>query len=59
MTVAVEFKLRATGLLMLDELKHFCPFLLIESVPRMNKEKPPVLLIIILKDHYAIIAMIA
>ena len=50
--------MRATGPLMLDDLKHFRPVILIESVPRINKEKPPVFLGIIPKYHYAIIAMI-
>ena len=40
--VTVEGKLRAAGTLILDSPKHFCPVLLIEGVPHINEEEPPI-----------------
>ena len=44
MTVAVRGKLSTTGPLMSESPNHLCLVLLIECVPRINEEEPPVLL---------------
>ena len=52
-TVAVKGKPRATGTLVPDIPKYFCPVLLIECVPRINDEEPPVLFLgVLLTQQY-------
>ena len=48
MTVEFECKLRGARPLMPDSPEHFRLVLLIESVPRINEDKYPVLLLVVL-----------